>query len=477
VDLVAKLASGIGIEADVKRLRLSLGRQHTSLGRILEVMIDLPVKEIVMNVGIGQRSPGSMGVISTPPTPQLETSQGVQRAVLQAFLSRHLQMNEDSVARDIASPTSEQWVCEVGGVHDATRKHLSPGKTSSHKVMATESMMADGQLFQQRTIEQLYESRVASANRLISFYVFFHAMVEPVARLPLINFPIDRTPSRLRVASTPAPIPINARIEMKRAAEVSTSKVSSNVHKDKGYLRSRRKVDKAVHKARTITAGDQVVGDLPPMYESPRPHDDMVPFLEPVSLVLPEFGSDVSSGSGSGDFSGNELLEDELLIGGSTVITMAHFDAEISKAFARYDFMDAGVISHDEDVRMIAVNVSFKLGLRISPEELVLPEPDKSGSAYTQEAIKVWFMKQFDIKPRHSLPRAKSYDNTAGVETEMSPLVAASSHAAAAVPPMALDDATASASQMFKNKGEMKSRVAQRLKAKRAALTRKKSGE
>jgi len=56
-------------------------------------------------------------------------------------------------------------------------------------------------------IEQLYETRIAAMERLMGFYVVFHRAVKPVSRMPILSFDMDRSESRLRVASTPAPIP------------------------------------------------------------------------------------------------------------------------------------------------------------------------------------------------------------------------------------------------------------------------------
>lgn len=57
-----------------------------------------------------------------------------------------------------------------------------------------------------RIVEGLYESRVAAAERLISFFVIFYTAVRPLSRLPMWSFNMDRSESRLRVASTPAPV-------------------------------------------------------------------------------------------------------------------------------------------------------------------------------------------------------------------------------------------------------------------------------
>jgi len=58
-----------------------------------------------------------------------------------------------------------------------------------------------------RNVETLYETRIAAAERLLGFYVVFHRAVKHLSKLPFAGFDLDRSESRLRVASTPAPIP------------------------------------------------------------------------------------------------------------------------------------------------------------------------------------------------------------------------------------------------------------------------------
>jgi len=55
--------------------------------------------------------------------------------------------------------------------------------------------------------ESFYESRVGSTERLLSWFVLLHAMAEPSSRLPFLRYDLGKTESRLRVASTPAPVP------------------------------------------------------------------------------------------------------------------------------------------------------------------------------------------------------------------------------------------------------------------------------
>eukprot|EP00928_Gymnodinium_smaydae_P050536 TRINITY_DN3409_c0_g1_i3.p1 TRINITY_DN3409_c0_g1~~TRINITY_DN3409_c0_g1_i3.p1 ORF type:complete len:1639 (+),score=222.45 TRINITY_DN3409_c0_g1_i3:43-4959(+) len=61
--------------------------------------------------------------------------------------------------------------------------------------------------------EHFYETRVAAHERLIAFFVLFHRMVKPISRVPFLGFDMDRTESRLRVASTPAPVAMRERLK------------------------------------------------------------------------------------------------------------------------------------------------------------------------------------------------------------------------------------------------------------------------
>lgn len=91
----------------------------------------------------------------------------------------------------------------VGGVAQPTAQARPIGQ---HLVDAGlgEGQVLDGL----RLTELFYETRVGSAERLIGWYVFFHAMVEPASRLPFLRFELGKSQSRLRVASTPAPVPV-----------------------------------------------------------------------------------------------------------------------------------------------------------------------------------------------------------------------------------------------------------------------------
>eukprot|EP00929_Paragymnodinium_shiwhaense_P114830 TRINITY_DN8334_c0_g1_i2.p1 TRINITY_DN8334_c0_g1~~TRINITY_DN8334_c0_g1_i2.p1 ORF type:complete len:1861 (+),score=397.04 TRINITY_DN8334_c0_g1_i2:77-5659(+) len=58
-----------------------------------------------------------------------------------------------------------------------------------------------------RLLESLYETRVAAAERLLSWLIIYHRAVRPLSTLPFLSFDMDRSESRLRIASTPAPVP------------------------------------------------------------------------------------------------------------------------------------------------------------------------------------------------------------------------------------------------------------------------------
>lgn len=61
-------------------------------------------------------------------------------------------------------------------------------------------------LEEQGVVESLMESRFLSLERLIAFYVLFHAMASRVARAWPLTFDISRSQSGLRIATTAAPV-------------------------------------------------------------------------------------------------------------------------------------------------------------------------------------------------------------------------------------------------------------------------------
>ena len=64
----------------------------------------------------------------------------------------------------------------------------------------------------QRSLQQLYETRFASLQRLIAFFVLFYAMGKrvqdfwPAVSLGLLGYDMSRSQSMLRVATTASPI-------------------------------------------------------------------------------------------------------------------------------------------------------------------------------------------------------------------------------------------------------------------------------
>eukprot|EP00747_Dinoflagellata_sp_TGD_P106046 gnl/TRDRNA2_/TRDRNA2_169744_c0_seq1.p1 gnl/TRDRNA2_/TRDRNA2_169744_c0~~gnl/TRDRNA2_/TRDRNA2_169744_c0_seq1.p1 ORF type:complete len:606 (-),score=81.86 gnl/TRDRNA2_/TRDRNA2_169744_c0_seq1:115-1881(-) len=82
-------------------------------------------------------------------------------------------------------------------------------------------------------LEHFYETRIAQTERLMAFFVIFHRAVKPLSRLWFLSYDMDRTESRLRVASTPAPVPFIPYTSTRPASKAS-SKGSTCVQADDG---------------------------------------------------------------------------------------------------------------------------------------------------------------------------------------------------------------------------------------------------
>ena len=90
---------------------------------------------------------------------------------------------------------------------------LEPSSPGVHQQMA---LTPAELLAQQRTLEVLYETRVASLERLVGFFVVFHTMAKAVVRavlrslvsFRLLAYDCSRTQSRLRVALTASPVSV-----------------------------------------------------------------------------------------------------------------------------------------------------------------------------------------------------------------------------------------------------------------------------
>eukprot|EP00927_Polykrikos_kofoidii_P057293 TRINITY_DN5140_c0_g1_i1.p1 TRINITY_DN5140_c0_g1~~TRINITY_DN5140_c0_g1_i1.p1 ORF type:complete len:1692 (+),score=248.08 TRINITY_DN5140_c0_g1_i1:164-5077(+) len=96
----------------------------------------------------------------------------------------------------------QSWRGCVSSQMQPIHVRLLKEKKSTGDEVAQETILSDVRL-----TEALYETRVAAAERLLSFFVVFHRAVKPLSLVPGLKFDMDRSESRLRVASTPAPVP------------------------------------------------------------------------------------------------------------------------------------------------------------------------------------------------------------------------------------------------------------------------------
>lgn len=78
-----------------------------------------------------------------------------------------------------------------------------------------------------RATEMFFENRVAACDRLSAWFVLFHAMVKPSSKLPFLPYEIGASESRLRVASTPAPVPSRGTVAGPASVERERTDVSS----------------------------------------------------------------------------------------------------------------------------------------------------------------------------------------------------------------------------------------------------------
>eukprot|EP00747_Dinoflagellata_sp_TGD_P139790 gnl/TRDRNA2_/TRDRNA2_175938_c6_seq6.p1 gnl/TRDRNA2_/TRDRNA2_175938_c6~~gnl/TRDRNA2_/TRDRNA2_175938_c6_seq6.p1 ORF type:complete len:1830 (+),score=285.34 gnl/TRDRNA2_/TRDRNA2_175938_c6_seq6:718-5490(+) len=109
-------------------------------------------------------------------------------------------------------PMSSWDSTEVINIIDPVVPRLSGDQAEANQVTSVGSgfvgQVANKELLAELClIESLYETRVAAAERLLSFFVILYHAVRPLSRLWGLHFDMDRSESRLRVASTPAPVP------------------------------------------------------------------------------------------------------------------------------------------------------------------------------------------------------------------------------------------------------------------------------
>jgi hypothetical protein len=81
------------------------------------------------------------------------------------------------------------------------------GSSPEFRKMSTSEAFA-----RQRLVQELYESRFASMQRLVSFYVLFHEMGKtvqdfwPSVSFGLLGYDMSRTQSIMRIATTASPV-------------------------------------------------------------------------------------------------------------------------------------------------------------------------------------------------------------------------------------------------------------------------------
>jgi len=114
------------------------------------------------------------------------------------------QQHSKSVAR---KQTSNCWQSE-GPRHVELGSKAAAGRPISQALVDI-GAHASQILCESRPAEFFYESRVASAERLVAWYVLLYAMAKPSSQLPFLSYDLGKSESRLRVASTPAPVPLH----------------------------------------------------------------------------------------------------------------------------------------------------------------------------------------------------------------------------------------------------------------------------
>jgi hypothetical protein len=129
-------------------------------------------------------------------------------------------MSERRKRKDMTQNVQDASIDESKRVADSSRSSLPGGTVNSEHDecaegrLVSEALVNSGAsateiLQESRPAELFYESRVASAERLVAWFVLLHAMAKPSSLLPFLSFELGKSESRLRVASTPAPVPFS----------------------------------------------------------------------------------------------------------------------------------------------------------------------------------------------------------------------------------------------------------------------------
>lgn len=126
-----------------------------------------------------------------------------------------------------AKKRSRWWQCGGRKAVEVDESKAAGGRLVCQELV--DSGAARSEVLQQsRPIELFYEARVASAERLVGWFVLLHAMAKPSSRLPFLSYELGKSESRLRVASTPAPVPLH---DLEGVAECGST-VCSDDHTD-----------------------------------------------------------------------------------------------------------------------------------------------------------------------------------------------------------------------------------------------------
>lgn len=131
-------------------------------------------------------------------------------------------------AEESAQENTGNW-SSMGGRADnlwdwARRKDASPGDdTLPIGITLMRQVQGKELLAELRTMETLYETRIAACERLLTSMVMLHAAVKPLSRLWGLQYDMDRSESRLRVASTPAPVPFVEELPKKLPGDDASS--------------------------------------------------------------------------------------------------------------------------------------------------------------------------------------------------------------------------------------------------------------
>ena len=132
--------------------------------------------------------------------------------------------NHEYESRDMRVTVKDVKVTIGGSSTEMKNRGNTQDMVLGMKSLKTNMHNAEKLLHEVSFSENFYENRIAAAERLISFFIIFHEMVKPLAQpkgfLPFdwftLPFDMDRSESRLRVASTPAPVPNHEKLQPPR---------------------------------------------------------------------------------------------------------------------------------------------------------------------------------------------------------------------------------------------------------------------